>query len=252
MLDDVMNRFKADFGGLPFITVVGNHDIRGVDAEQVYNSYMPERMSAELGKEIRKTTFSFNIGPDVFIVLDFNRPDDDEIEKLLKDSKGARHTFVMTHGPLFPYDEASCRWFFHGGNSPSENEARRHFRMEFAKRDAICLCGHTHYTEFADWKGDGGRITQMTMSSVWGTEKQGIFEPDSEGPEAYGSICESQKDNPAYNDGAALIGEYRPGMQSYLHSHTAGCYKLNVNGRKVWIDFYAGDSTFLTRRFEIR
>lgn len=29
MLEDVMNRFKAEFGGLPFVTVAGNHDIRG-------------------------------------------------------------------------------------------------------------------------------------------------------------------------------------------------------------------------------
>lgn len=254
MLDDVMNGFKADFGGLPFVTVVGNHDIRGVDAEAVYHSYMPQRMSQELGKEIGKTTFSFNIGPDAFLVLDFNKPDDAEIEKLLKETKGARHTFVMTHGPLFPYDGTSCRWFFHGGDTPSDTEARRHFRMEFAKRDVICLCGHTHYTEFADWRGDGGRITQMTMSSVWGKEKEGIFRPDAESPEIYGTLRESpkKKESPDYTNETVLFEEYRPGLQTYLHTRTAGCYKLIVKGKKVWIDFYAGDSTFLTRRFEIR
>ena len=45
MLDDVMNRFKEEFGGLPFVTVVGNHDIRGVDAKATYHDYMPKRMS---------------------------------------------------------------------------------------------------------------------------------------------------------------------------------------------------------------
>lgn len=75
MLNDVMDAFKKEFKGLPFVTVVGNHDIRGVDAEKVYHEYMPKRMSQELGKDIQKTTFYFTIGPDAFLVLDFNRPD---------------------------------------------------------------------------------------------------------------------------------------------------------------------------------
>lgn len=254
MLDDVMNRFKTDFGGLPFVTVVGNHDIRGVDAKEVYHSYMPQRMSQELSEEITKTTFGFNIGPDAFIFIDFNDPDDAETERLLKETKGARHTFVVTHGPVFPYDGSSCRWFYHGGESQAETDARRYFRREFARRDAICLCGHTHYTEFADWRGDGGRITQMTMSSVWGKEKESRYKPDAESPEIYGTLRLKKKnqDGSPIKDETALFDEYRPGLQSFIHSRTAGCYKLVVDGKKVWIDFYAGDSTFLTKRFEIR
>ena len=86
MLDDVMNSFKASFGGsLPLVTVVGNHDIRGTDAEKVYHEYMPQRMSEELGQPVTKTTFAYWIGPDAFIVIDFNHPDDEEVEKLLKE-----------------------------------------------------------------------------------------------------------------------------------------------------------------------
>lgn len=39
MLDDVMNAFKKEFGGLPFVTVEGNHDVRGTDAKKVYHEY---------------------------------------------------------------------------------------------------------------------------------------------------------------------------------------------------------------------
>ena len=56
MLDDVMNSFKASFGGqLPFVLTVGNHDIRGVDARAVCHEYVPARMSEELGKPITKS-----------------------------------------------------------------------------------------------------------------------------------------------------------------------------------------------------
>ena len=253
MLDDVMNRFKDDFGGLPFITVVGNHDIRGVDAEQAYKDYMPARMSRELGKPVSKTTFSFNIGDDVYIVADFNTPDDEEMEKLLKDSEGARHTFVIVHGPLFPYDSSSCRWFYHG--SVRDTEIRRHFRREFARRNVIGLCGHTHRTEFFDWVGDGGRITQLTMNSVWTTnEKTGIYEIDSEGAAKYGTLRIGTKndDGTPVADETALFDEYRDGLRAYSRSRAAGSYKLTVTPKNVAIDFYAGASQELSERFVLR
>lgn len=247
MLCDVMDRFKGEFGGLPFVTVVGNHDIRGVDAEKAYHEFMPARMSSELGKEITKTTFSFNIGDDAFIVLDFNKPDDAEIEKLLSDTRSARNTFIITHGPLFPYDASDGRWFFHG--SASHDSQRRHFRAEFAQRNAICLCGHVHTTEYAYWKGDGGSIAQMTMSSVWAREAQGSLTVDTEKPADYG--MSRVKNDPNVGD-QALFDEYRSGLRKYFHSPSVGSYKMTVDGRKVYIDFYAGDSTTRSRRFELR
>ena len=254
MLGDVMDSFKSAFGGIPFMTVVGNHDIRGVDAEVAYHEFMPGRMSQELGKDIRKTTFDFNIGNDAFIVIDFNTPDDDEIERLLNDTKGARHTFIITHGPVFPYDSPSARWFLHGGKSEHDTEARRHFRSEFAKRNAIVLAGHTHCTELMDWYGDGGRITQMIMNSVWSREELGQYMITAEGAETYGELRKgSVNDNGTpVTDETALFDEYRPGIRRYMHSPAAGCYKLIVSRKHVSIDFYAGDSTFKSATFELR
>lgn len=255
MLQDVMDAFKKEFGGLPFVTVVGNHDIRGVDAEKVYHDYMPGRMSQELGKEISKTTFYFTIGPDAYLVLDFNRPDDDEIEKMLKETQNARHTFIITHGPVFPMDDQSCRWFFHGGASEKDTLARRHFREEFAKRNAIVLCGHSHCTTLTEWKGDGGIITQMEMNSVWSNEARGIYKTITEDPAEYGTRRMSMKTMPNGSpivDESALFEEYRPGITRYIHSNTAGSFKLNVGPKHVSIDFYAGDSTAKTRTFNLR
>lgn len=255
MLSDVMNRFKQELGSLPFVTVVGNHDIRGTDARQAYEDFMPARMSEELGKQITKTTFGFNIGNDAFIVIDFNTPDDAEIDRLLNDTKGARHTFVMTHGPVFPYDASSCRWFLHGGASEKETQARLHFRQAFAQRNAIVLCGHTHCTDFMDWYGDGGRITQMTMSSVWTNEKQKEYTVRSEGADNYGLLRKKIMESPDganLKDESALFDEYRPGIRQHSNSRSQGSYKLNVNGKHVTIDFYGGDSEEITHKFTIR
>ena len=255
MLIDAMDRFKKELGGLPFVTVVGNHDIRGVDAMATYHSYMPQRMSEELGKSIKKTTFSFNIGNDAYIVIDFNNPDDEEVEKLLKETEGARHTFVVIHGPLLPFDAASCRWFYHGGNTPEQTAARRHFRELFAKRNVICLCGHVHTTELADWYGDGGRITQMTMNSVWAREELGAYKVDYEGAAQYGERRKTiaQNDNGSkLTDETPLFDEYRAGLRRYSFSLAAGSYKMRVSKKHIYIDFYAGDSLNISHTFKLR
>lgn len=254
MLDDVMNYFKGEFHGLPFITVEGNHDIRGIDAEDIYHRYMPERMSRELGKEITKTTFSFTIGPDAFIVIDFDHTDDEEIDRLLDDTVGARYTFVIVHGALFPMDDPDCRWIFHGGDSEKETAARRYFRRRFAERNVICLCGHTHTTEFYDWYGDGGRITQMTLNSVWANDGLGEYVVNAEGPEQYGELRKAGKKDDGSNakNEDALFAEYRPGLKVWSHSYAAGSYRMNVSRKGVTIDFYAGDSEEVSHRFVLR
>lgn len=253
MLNDVMDNFKQKFSGLPFVTVVGNHDIRGVDAEKVYHEYMPKRMSQELGKDIKKTTFYFTIGPDAFLVLDFNKPDDAEIEKMLLETKDARHTFIISHGPVFPIDGTSCRWFFHGGKN--DTEARQHFRKEFAKRNAIVLCGHSHCTALTEWEGDGGIITQMEMNSVWSSDERGIHDVMTDDPANYGIARMSMKtnaDGSPVTDESALFEEYRPGLKRYNRSVTAGSFKLNVGPKHVDLDFYAGDSAEKTCTFKLR
>ena len=253
MLTDVMDNFKGQFGGLPFVTVVGNHDIRGVDALETYHRFMPGRMGQELGKEITKTTFDFWIGPDAYIVVDFNNPDDAEVEKLLEETKDARYTFIVIHGTVLPADCGSCRWFYHG--SEKDTEIRRHFRRLFAERDAIVLCGHIHRTEFADWYGDGGRITQMTMNSVWSRDELGKYEVTSQGASEYGEMRKkvTALDNgSAPKDETALFDEYRPGLKQYSVSPAAGSYKMNVSKSGVSIDFYAGDSQELSQQFILR
>ena len=255
MLTDVMYDFKKQLGGLPFVTVVGNHDIRGTGAKQAYHDMMPALMGKEIGKEISKTTFAYNIGDDAYIVIDFNDPDDAEVEKLLEEYKKCRHTFIVVHGPLLPMDIGNARWFYHGKNTAEHTEARLHFRRLFAQRKAICLAGHVHRTEFADWHGDGGRITQLTINSVWSKPELGRYELISEGPDQYGEYRKGIKtlaNGKKPKDETALFAEYRPGLKAYSVSPAAGSYKMTVGRRHIYVDFYAGDSREISKRFILR
>jgi hypothetical protein len=112
-----------------------------------------------------------------------------------------------------------------------------------------------HTTEFADWYGDGGRITQMTMNSVWSKDELGKYDIVSEGPESYGSIRQKLaaaggKEFPA--DDVELFNEYKPGLRAYSLSRAAGSYKLNVSRKHVTIEFHAGDSRDISHTFVLR
>ena len=156
---------------LPFVTVAGNHDLRGNDdavAKKAYADYMPARLSKELGKPIQDTNFRFDVGDDAYIVLNFTQADVARIEQLLRGAEGARHTFVVVHSPVFPYDSASYWWWILlGSRDDKRAEERRHVRR-------------------------------------------------------------------------------------YSWADAAGSYKLLVGPDDIFVDFYAGSSTLLSHRFQLR
>ena len=257
-LSDAFELLKKEVSpNLRFLTVAGNHDVRGNDdavATQAYRDYMIPRLSKEMGKRMQDTNFLFPSGDDSYLVLDFNHPDVEKIEQLLAESEGARHTFIVVHCPVFPYDSASYWWWFLlGSRNDKRAEERRHVRQLLATREAIVLCGHTHKTELLDWYGDGGRITQMTMSSVWAKESQGTWAEKVSSPEGYGS--QMLKSHPELGEPGPvqdIFNEYRPGVQRYSWADAAGSYKLLVTPKEVYVDFYAGNSEFLSNRFQLR
>lgn len=256
-LDDAMNLFKSQLApDLPFVTVAGNHDLRGNDdavCTQAYIEYMSDRMSRELGQEISGPNFLFRSGQDAFVVANFTKPKVEEITALLKQAAGSRHVFLIIHAPVFPFDDTRYYWWFLlGDRKDSRAEERREMRKLLASLNAIVLCGHTHTTEFLDWYGDGGRITQMTMSSVWGSEEQANYTEIASGRESYGTLMFKKKPEIATEANLALFEEYRNGIREYSISDSAGSYKLTVDGPRVYVDFYPGDSPRPAKRFILR
>ena len=245
MLDDVLSRFKSELGGLPFVTVVGNHDIRGTGAEKAYAEYMPARMSEELGCSVKSNNFAFARGGDAWIVVDFNHPDVTAVDRLLDETKGARRTFVVSHGPVIPSDCQGTRWMFLGGAQKWQSDARLHFRARFAERNVIVLAGHTHSMELAHWEGAGGSLVQFIANRVW--SKDGLAVPDfqSVGPLNYGQRQKHFKcraDGTPARDESAFLGEYKDGLRRYFRALAAGSYRLEVSDSAVTMRFYGGSS----------
>ena len=245
MLDDVFGFVKDAYGGrLPFVTVVGNHDIRGDipedGAKETFDAWQPPLMSRELGVPVQGTTFSFRQGPDVFIVVDFNepRPDFALLKRLFAESEDARYTFLVSHGPAIP----SCRsrWFLLGYKRRTEE--RRELLSILARRNAIVLAGHTHLMEWYDCVLPEGRISQFVFNSVWSRPELSEARVRGRGAGIYGGgiACKD------------LADEYRPLVKDGFIANAAGHYRLEVGDECVAVVFYGGDSTTPTQTFALR
>ena len=256
MLDDAFGLVKGAYGGkMPLVVASGNHDIRGDmkgdGARKTMEKWMPQTMSKEIGVPVAGTTFSFRQGPDVFIVVDFNepRPNLATIKRLLEESKDARYTFIVSHGPVIP--SGQTRWFLMGRKT--RDVERKELRSLFARRNAICLCGHTHKLEFYDCEFPEGRISQFVFNSVWSKPEWGTTKVLGEGAAAYGRHRFGDAGNGlgAKSD-AELLAEYTSAVRGYCFAEAAGHYRLEVSDAGVSVAFYGGDATTPSRTFQLK
>ena len=253
MLNDCFSLIKGAYGGrLPLVMVAGNHDIRGDiptdGAREAFDAWQPPMMAKELGQTVTGTTFSFRHGPDAFIVVDFNgaRPDFALVKRLFAESKGARHTFLVTHGPAIP--SGASRWFLLG--AAKRDAERRELLRIMAAHNTIVLAGHTHCLEFYDCVLPEGRVTQLVASSVWSSPALATPSVKDEGAAAYGNRAKAGKRGKQGR--RALVEEYRPFVRGYFHAAAAGHYRLEVGPTRVAAVFYGGASTVPTRTFVLR
>ena len=155
---------SKDFGDLPFLTVCGNHDIRG-GGDKAFDAYVLPIAAKAIGKPVTSANFLFFHGSDAYVFVDFMRPDAAKIDAMLDASEGARHTFFVLHSPIAPYDGWGAYWFLFG--KPKDAEWRRALFSRLLRRRAIVLCGHIHRTQIRRWVRPEGELVEFSANSVW-------------------------------------------------------------------------------------
>ena len=90
------------------------------------------------------------------------------------------------------------------------------------------------------------------MNSVWSSEARGKYKVLASGAEGYGTMLFQKKPEIATEANQAIFAEYREGIKDYSIADSAGSYKLTVDGEKVYVDFYPGDSSRRAKRFTLR
>jgi len=263
MLDDMTRFVRGAYpAGLPFVTVSGNHDIRdtGQGAEAAYARYVKETLGHDA------TDFCFRQGPDIFFVFDFNDVKERKFAtgptaktrlarqlKLLAENTAERYTFVVVHGGVIPFDSrGDRRWFYLG--APDLDVERRQMRALLAARNAIVLSGHTHHLELKDATFPEGRITEMTMNTVFldGT-RENPAEPIvlADRVEQYGRVL-MQNGQKLTENLEPLYAEYRPYLTRYYLARGVGHAQLRVSDNGVLFDYFGHDSRVPTKIFSLR
>ena len=130
---------------------------------------------------------------------------------------------------------------------------RKELRSLFARRNAMCLCGHTHKLEFYDCEFPEGRISQFVFNSVWSKPEWGTTKVLGEGAAAYGRHRFGDAGNGlgAKSD-AELLAEYTSAVRGYCFAEAAGHYRLEVSDAGVSVAFYGGDATTPSRTFQLK
>ena len=250
MLDDCIKRLRAPYpAGLPFLTVMGNHDFRGKGARAAYLGFAEPFMSKETGCAAKYPAFSFRQGDDLWVFCDFETRNLDPISDLIDADPSARYVFLVTHGPFTTsVCERSFRWRL-GGNKECEASRPRLYET-LSRRHAVVLSGHTHTTTFYRHENQHGGFAEFTANSVWAKPKQATAEP------IYDKVSDYVAD-PALDEGAKLkdrkkeIDFFKPGLREYFHNKGAGHYRMDVSDDSVTMAFYPGDAREPARQFRL-
>ncbi|MBR3085064.1 MAG: metallophosphoesterase [Kiritimatiellae bacterium] len=259
MLGDCIGLLRKPYpAGLPFLTVLGNHDIRGKGAREVYLDFASEFIAREIaalpGAKPRRggvayPVFSFSFHGDLWIFCDFENNDLQPVIDAVESGGGARHVFLVTHGPFTTPDDGSFRWRL-GGRREADGLRPRLYEA-LSRRHAIVISGHTHYTSYYRHSNSFGGFCEFTATSVWSRPELGEEGDVFTTVDGYGAFSMPKFEGERLEDFKSQLGFFRPGLREYYWSMAAGHFAIAISDTSVGVDFFAGDSVVATRHFEM-
>ena len=246
---------------LPFIPVMGNHDLRGKGAEGQARKFLPQLWNAELKLTPPMgsnpySSFAWHHGPDVFIFLenirlaraDSRKPENAPLTerypaygalvKLLEENPAQRYTFVVCHFPILPVSSANPRQIPFG--SKKDDAARKDLLKRLCQRQAIVLCGHIHSNTFVEYTCPEGRVSQLTVISLFSKTAAKYHQEKL----TLGNLA-AYLSRPVLRellkkdaDARAFINEYRGGIRRFGMLKGAGFNVVRVTPEGVFNDFH--------------
>ena len=251
MLDECIKMLRAPYPqGLPFLTVVGNHDFRGKGAWDAYFQFAEPFLSKELGREVKYPAFSFRKGPDLWVFCNFETRDLGAVCGLIEAAPDVRHTFLVTHGPFTTPDTIHWRWRL-GGDRKCEKDRARLYEL-LSRRHAVVLSGHSHLVAYYRHENAFGGFAEFTSNSVWKAPELATAEPAQSGVAGYGARLLPTVEAAKAADLKAELDWFRPGLKDYFMNFGAGHFRLNVADSGVEMEFYPGAALKSARTFKLR
>ena len=252
MLDDCIKMLRTPYPqGIPFLTVMGNHDFRGKGAREAYLQFAEPFISREAGCIAKYPVFSFRRGPDLWVFCDFETKDIGAICACIEAAPSVRYTFLVTHGPFTcPDGEGSFRWRLAGRPDCAAGRVRLYELL--SRRHAIVLSGHTHTIAYYRHENSFGGFSEFTGNSVWKAPEIATAEPICDDATKYATLYLAGMDvkkRADYEKDAAL---FRPGVKDYFFNRGAGHFRLVVSANGVEMEFYPGAALVPARTFKLK
>ena len=259
MLDDCIRLLRRPYpAGLPFLTVIGNHDFRGKGARAAYFEFAEPFMATEISRladdgnrRVKYPAFSFRVGPDLWVFCDFETKDMDPISDLIDADPSARHVFLVTHGPFTTLTPSGGSYRWRLGGRPCSEASRPRLYETLSRRHAIVLSGHTHTTNFYRHENRFGGFTEFTANSVWSKPELATAVPIHDKAEDYGAGDLSYIKSEKREDFRRELDFFKPGVREYFYNRGAGHYRLDVADDRVTMAFYPGAALEPARRFRL-
>ena len=250
MLDDCIRMLRAPYpAGLPFLTVMGNHDIRGKGAKDAYFKFAEAFLAKELGEPVKYPAFAFRRGRDLWVFCNFEDSDLSHVIRLIEAAPDARHVFLVSHGPFTtPDGGGSWRWRL-GGRRHSEALRPKLYEL-LSRRRAVVLSGHTHTVAYYRHENAFGGFCEFTANSVWKAPELATAEPVASGVAEYGKVNVAKLMGEKLDDFKAETDFFRGGLKDYFMNRGAGHFRLDV-GDDVTMAFYPGASLVPARTFAL-
>lgn len=242
MLDDCIRMLRAPYPkGLPFLTVVGNHDVRGKGARAACFEFAEAFLSRELGQPVSYPAFSFLRGGDLWVFCDFETKDLSPVIEAIESRPDVRYTFLVTHGPFTASEDGFPAWRL--GGSPACDVLRPKLYELLSRRHAIVLSGHTHRTAWFRHENAFGGFTEFTANSVWKAQELATDAPLCEGVAAYGKWAQANLKGNRLDEFRRGAETFRAGLRDYYMTSGTGHYRLYVSDARVEMAFYPGAAT---------
>lgn len=234
---------KKYFPDIPLLIVKGNHDIwtmKKVKNNAAANIALLPIISKELGSEVKGNgCYAFRRGADLFIAVDgFIKVEQirEFVKTTLEQNPETRYVFFMSHLPLIPASLRYPFWLLPG-----------HYEiMEMLeKRNTLILAAHTHVTSYAARRSEGGKVTQLIVTSLGSDWKPGeAVPPKFDSWESYSTASKKRaKVGDRYNAPEMWEPLEKHGDYTFRElSGSSGFAVLDVNAERVEVRYYTDDT----------
>lgn len=227
---------------VPLLATKGNHDVTGPGAVEAYKKVVQPFLARQSGTSLTSANYAVERHNALFAFFDAYDPKSfDWLKETLGPSGRRRHTFVVVHPPVVPF-QARGNW------SLFMNERQAAQRVEMlellGEHRAIVLCGHVHRYGIVVRRTERGPFVQLCLSSILSSREQKprqvLAGLDHYGPE----LTELE---PSFQPTSKELRQKqfaaeKPHVTHFEYADTAGYGVVRIRDERVTAEIYNGTS----------